>query len=108
MKKALMKSKFYIGIALLVQAVTFIVLFFTQLKKNKGSAATLFTIAAVSGGVGAYLVASGSKDEEEKNEMLEALREDFFEISEDDITDEEDSVFITEDEELDEIDIVEE
>ena len=37
--------------------------------------------------------------EEEKNEMLEALREDFFEISEDDITDEEDSIFITDSDE---------
>ena len=101
MKKAIMKSKFYIGIALLVQAVTMIVLFFTQLKKSKSLAIAFLSVAAASGSFGAYLVANGSKDEEEKNEMLEALREDFFEINEDDIAENEDAVFIT-DENLDE------
>ena len=99
MKKALMNSRFYIGITLLVNTFTLLILFFASLKKSKNRAAAFLAFATAFGAMGAYLVASGSKDEEEKNEMLEALREDFFEINEDDITDEEDSVFITEDEE---------
>lgn len=98
MKKAFMKSRFYIGIALLVQMVSMIVLFFSQWKKRKSLSAAFLAIGAVSGALGGYLVAAGAKDEEEKNEMLEALREDFFEIDEDDICDEEDAVFCTGDE----------
>ena len=97
MKKAIMNSRFYIGITLLVHTFTLILMFFAHLKKSKSLAATLLAFAAVSGTLGAYLVTTGSKDEEEKNEMLDALREDFFEISDDDIADEEDSVFITDD-----------
>ena len=96
MKKAIMNSRFYIGISLLVQTFTLVLMFFAHLKKSKSLAATMLAFATVSGAIGAYLVASTSKDEEEKTEMLDALREDFFEISEDDITDEEDSIFITE------------
>ncbi len=95
MKKAFMKSRFYIGIALLVQTVSMIVLFFSQWKKRKSLSAAFLAIGAVSGAIGGYLVATGAKDEEEKNEMLEALREDFFEIDEDDISDEEDAVYCT-------------
>ena len=99
MKKAILKSKFYIGIALLVQSVTLIALFISQLRKSKSLAVAFLAVATASGAFGAYLVANGSKDEEEKNEMLEALREDFFEINEDDIVEDEDAVFITEDDE---------
>ena len=95
MKKALMKSKFYIGIALIVQAVSMIILFFTQLKKSKSLATAFLAVAAVSGAVGGYLVATGAKEEDEKNEMLEALREDFFEINEDDIAEEDEAVYCT-------------
>ena len=102
MKKAFMKSRFYIGIALLVQFVSLIVLFFTQLKERKSLALALLAVATASGAAGAYLVNVGAKDEEEKNEMLEALREDFFEISDEDIADEEDAVFCTFNEEIEE------
>jgi len=98
MKKAIMNSRFYIGITLLVNTLTLIILFFANIKKNKNRAAAFLAFATAFGAMGSYLLATGSKDEEEKNEMLEALREDFFEISEDDITDEEDSIFITEEE----------
>jgi len=103
MKKAFMKSKFYIGIALLVQAFTMIILFFTQLRKSKSLAVAFLAVAAAAGSFGTYLVVSGSQDEEEKNEMLEALREDFFEINEDDVAEDEDAIFIT-DVDLDDVD----
>ncbi len=97
MKKAFLKSRFYVGVSLLIQSVTMVVLFFSQWKKRKSLAAAFISVAAISGAVGGYLVASGAKDEAEKNEMLEALREDFFEISDDDIADEEDAIFCTND-----------
>ena len=99
MKKAIMNSRFYIGITLLVNTLTLLILFFASLKKSKSRAAAFLAFATAFGTMGAYLVSTGSKDEEEKNEMLQALREDFFEISEDDITDEEDSIFVTDTEE---------
>ena len=96
MKKIFHKSKFYIGICLLIQCVSFVILFFTQMKKRKGLATAFLAVAAISGVVGVRLVRAGAKEEEEKNEMLDVLREDFFEVDDED-DDDEDIVFDTED-----------
>ncbi|MBQ4120758.1 MAG: hypothetical protein IJD35_01950 [Clostridia bacterium] len=98
MKKIFHKSKFYIGICLLIQCVSFVILFFTQMKKRKGLATAFLAVAAISGVVGVRLVRAGAKEEEEKNEMLDVLREDFFEVDDED--DDEDIVFDTEDDEI--------
>ena len=98
MKKIFHKSKFYIGICLLIQCVSFVILFFTQMKKRKSLATALLAVAAISGVVGVRLIRAGAKEEEEKNEMLDVLREDFFEVDDED--DDEDLVFDTEDDEI--------
>ena len=97
MKKIFHKSKFYIGICLLIQCVSFVILFFTQMKKRKSLATALLAVAAISGVVGVRLIRAGAKEEEEKNEMLDVLREDFFEV--DDAKDDEDDdiIFDTDD-----------
>lgn len=95
MKKIFHKSKFYIGICLLIQCASFVILFFTQMRKRKSLATALLAVAAISGVVGVRLIRAGAKEEEEKNEMLDVLREDFFEV--DDEEDDEDIVFDTED-----------
>lgn len=92
MKKALMKSRFMIGVCLLIQAFSAIVLFFSQWKKRKSLASACAAIAVVCGTTGTALMISGAKDEEEKNEMLEALRDDMFDLDND-----EDVVFCTKD-----------
>ena len=95
MKKVFQKSKFYIGICLMIQCVSFVLIFFTQMRKRKSLAAALFAVAAISGVVGVRLIRAGAKEEEEKNEMLDVLREDFFDV--DDEEDDEDIEFNTED-----------
>ena len=47
MKKIFHKSKFYIGICLLIQCVSLTILFFTQMKKRKSLATALLAVAAV-------------------------------------------------------------
>lgn len=95
MKKTLMKSKFYIGIALLIQAFSMIILFFSQMKKRKSLAAAFAAIATVAGTAGAFLAITGAHEEDEKNEVLDALMDDYFEISDDDIYDQDDAVYCT-------------
>ena len=65
MKKIFHKSKFYIGICLLIQCVSFVILFFTQMKKRKSLATALLAVAAISGVVGVRLIRAGAKEEEE-------------------------------------------
>lgn len=95
MKKTLMKSKFYIGIALLIQAFSMMILFFSQMRKRKSLAAAFAAIAAVAGTAGAFLAVTGAHEEDEKNEVLDALMDDYFEISDDDIYDQDDAVYCT-------------
>lgn len=96
MKKIFKQSKFHIGICLLIQCVSFTILFFTQMKKRKSLATALLAVAAISGVVGVRLIRAGAKEEEEKNEMLDVLREDFFEVEHE--AEEDDELFVTEDE----------
>ena len=53
----LKRSRFYVAIALIVQAVTLSVLFIFFLFKKKSVAAALLAIAALEGATGAYLLA---------------------------------------------------
>lgn len=63
------KYKFTIGITLLVQSVSFIVLFFLLYKKKKSLANTFLALSAVGGIAGAYLVLKEAKAEVEACEL---------------------------------------
>ena len=80
------KYKFTIGITLLVQSVSFIVLFFLLYKKKKSLANTFLALSAVGGIAGAYLVLKEAKAEVEACERAaqDALEYDDF----DDLDDE--------------------
>lgn len=59
------KTKLYVGVTLLVQAVSSLVMFFILLGKKKSVAGAFLALAAVSGAVGGYLLYDCKKDEEE-------------------------------------------
>ena len=73
MKQALMKSKFYIGLALIVQSVMCIIFFFTLWKKKKSLAGTFLAIGAAGGIGGAYLVYKNAKEMEREQKILSAM-----------------------------------
>lgn len=58
------KTKLYVGVSLLVQAVTSVVMFFILLGKKKSIAGAFLALAAVSGAAGGYLIYDCKKDEE--------------------------------------------
>ena len=71
------RSRFYVAIALLVQAVTLCVLFFFFMFKKKSVAAALLAIAALEGATGAYLLAQ-IKEEEDEFDPNDYLNSDDF------------------------------
>ena len=58
------KTKLYVGISLLVQAVCSVVMFFILLGKKKSVAGAFLALAAVSGAAGGYLLYDCKQDEE--------------------------------------------
>ena len=58
------KTKLYVGVSLIVQAVTSLVMFFILLGKKKSIAAAFLALAAVSGAAGGYLLYDCKKDED--------------------------------------------
>lgn len=67
------KSKFYIGLALIAQSATFVMLFFVLWKKKKSLAKTFLAIAAAGGMTGAYLVYKNSKEIKREQRILAAM-----------------------------------
>ncbi len=67
------KSKFYIGLALIAQSVTFVALFFALWRKKKSLANTFLAIAAAGGMAGAYLVYKNSKEIKREQRILAAM-----------------------------------
>ena len=58
------KSKICVGIALLVQSVSSVVMFFVLLGKKKSIAGAFLALAALSGAAGGYLLYDGTREEE--------------------------------------------
>ena len=58
------KTKLFVGISLLVQAVSSIVMFFILLAKKKSIAGAFLALAALSGAAGGFLLYDCKKDEE--------------------------------------------
>ena len=63
------KYRFHIGLTLLVQSASFIILFFMLYKKKKSLANTFLALSAVGGIAGAYLVLKEAKNEVEACEQ---------------------------------------
>ena len=63
------KYRFHIGLTLLVQSASFIILFFMLYKKKKSLANTFLALSAVGGITGAYLVLKEAKSEVEACEQ---------------------------------------
>ena len=58
------KTKLYVGVSLLVQAVSALVMFFILLGKKKSVAGAFLALAAISGAAGGYLLYDCKQEEE--------------------------------------------
>lgn len=58
------KTKLYVGVSLLVQAVCSVVMFFILLGKKKSVAGAFLALAAISGAAGGYLLYDCKQEEE--------------------------------------------
>ena len=58
------KTKLYVGVSLVVQAVCAVFMFFVLLGKKKSVAGAFLALAAVSGAAGGYLLYDCKQDEE--------------------------------------------
>ncbi len=63
------KYRFHVGLTLLVQSASFIVLFFMLYRKKKSLANTFLALSAIGGIAGAYLVLKEAKSEVEACEQ---------------------------------------
>jgi len=68
----LKKTKFYVGISLLVQSFSFVVMFFALCKKKKDLASVILAIAAAGGAAGAVLLYLDAKDELKRRKITAA------------------------------------
>jgi hypothetical protein len=59
------KTKLYVGVSLIVQAVSAVFMFFILLGKKKSLAGAFMALATVCGAAGAYLLYDCKKDEEQ-------------------------------------------
>lgn len=57
-------TKFFVGIALLVQSVTALIMFLATLGKKKGLSGALLALSAISGIAGGWLVYDSSEDDD--------------------------------------------
>ena len=79
------KTKLYVGISLLVQAVSSVVMFFILLGKKKSIAGAFLALAAVSGAAGGYLLYDCKQDEELSFGCVGCDDEDLFAEGEEEI-----------------------
>jgi hypothetical protein len=70
------KTKFYIGIALLVQAITFLILFIMVFNKKRSLGGAILAIAAAGGIAGAILVYKQAVEEFDSSH-LKSIVEDY-------------------------------
>jgi len=61
----LKKSKLYIGIALVIQCFAFVIAALISFGKRREESGALLAVAAISGAIGAYLIAIDTLDDED-------------------------------------------
>ena len=101
------KYRFHIGLTLLVQSASFVVLFFMLYSKKKSLANTFLALSAIGGIAGAYLVLKEAKSEVEACEQAakDAEREAELILDEDEAVEMPDSAAVEEEIELLEIEV---
>lgn len=73
MKNLFKRSRFYIGVMLLIQTFTLAVLCINQIGKRKSLSAAFAALGIFSAGVGSLLIVKGARDEEERLDMIDSL-----------------------------------
>ncbi|MBQ7172134.1 MAG: hypothetical protein IJR89_07650 [Clostridia bacterium] len=89
------KTRLYVGIALLVQAFSFVIMFIILAAKKKSLAAAFLAVAAMEGAAGGYLVWQHRQDEKEYEAQF---GEDFLTDEDMDLDDDALSLFTEEEE----------
>ena len=64
------KTAFYVGITLVIQSISFAILFFVLFSKKKSLAAVLLALSAVGGVAGGYLLYKHAKSVKEEEELI--------------------------------------
>lgn len=73
MWKLLKQSRFYIGITLIIQTFSLLILFFTQKGKRKSLSNTFAALSLFCLGVGSLLVVKSANEEKERISVLDTL-----------------------------------
>ena len=73
MKNLFKRSRFIIGIMLLIQTFTMLVLSISQAGKRKSLSGAFAALSIFCAGVGSLMIVRGAKDEEERLDMIDSL-----------------------------------
>ena len=73
MKRLFKRSRFFIGIVLIIHTFMLFVLCISQIGKRKSLAGAFAALAAFCAGVGSLFVVRGAKDEEDRLDMIDSL-----------------------------------
>lgn len=80
MKNPIEKSKFTIGLILLIQSLSFLVVSIAQCKKRKSLAGAFLALSAIEGILGAILVAKSASKEDDRLTVLDSLCDDYMDF----------------------------
>ena len=80
MKSPIEKSKFTIGLILLIQSLSFRVVSIAQFKKRKSLAGAFLALSAIEGILGTILVVKSASVENDRLTVLDSLCDDYMEF----------------------------
>ena len=80
MKNSIGKSKFTIGLVLIIQSISFLIMSIAQWNKRKSLSGAFLAISALGGVVGAILLVKSASAENERLTVLDSLCGDYLDI----------------------------
>ena len=80
MKNSIGKSKFTIGLVLIIQSISFLIMSIAQWNKRKSLSGAFLAISALGGVVGAILLIKSASAENERLTVLDSLCGDYLDI----------------------------
>ncbi len=82
MKNSIEKSKFTIGLVLIIQSISFLIMSIAQWSKRKSLSGAFLAISALGGVIGAILLVKSASAENERLTVLDSLCGDFLDMDE--------------------------
>ena len=80
MKNSIGKSKFTIGLVLIIQSISFLIMSIAQWSKRKSLSGAFLAISALGGVIGAILLIKSASTENERLTVLDSLCGDFLDM----------------------------